>query len=330
MSALGDIVHALPVFAALGATRPDVGGRLAGRSEVRSHSRVRCRTQPAHHRSARFVRRGDGNARAWLRRRDRLAGLAQVGGDGTTVRRQARDWLRTGGTARRGGCVVLQRTGERHAGRARHLEEPVSAALARDRAPREITFPFVVPASAVADGVSREATAGAARGFALINPGAAWPNKRWPPDRFGAIARHVARCAQPRVHCVVGRRRGASRRCGGGRRRRRRHARAATRPSAICWRSVAACAVDGFRRHGPPAHCCRDAHADRRHLRSDVARTERTMGSQRRRRLTRRGCVCHHKRRCQRSGPMCINDITVEEVAVAVSRRLGLAREATP
>lgn len=24
--------------------------------------------------------------------------------------------------------------------------------------------------------------------FALINPGAAWPNKRWPPERFGAIA----------------------------------------------------------------------------------------------------------------------------------------------
>jgi ADP-heptose:LPS heptosyltransferase len=26
-------------------------------------------------------------------------------------------------------------------------------------------------------------------GYALINPGAAWPNKRWPPDRFGAVAR---------------------------------------------------------------------------------------------------------------------------------------------
>lgn len=25
--------------------------------------------------------------------------------------------------------------------------------------------------------------------YALVNPGAAWPNKRWPPDRFGEIAR---------------------------------------------------------------------------------------------------------------------------------------------
>lgn len=29
---------------------------------------------------------------------------------------------------------------------------------------------------------------GRERPFALINPGAAWPNKRWPPERFGEIA----------------------------------------------------------------------------------------------------------------------------------------------
>ena len=27
--------------------------------------------------------------------------------------------------------------------------------------------------------------------FAVINPGAAWPNKRWPPDRLAAVARHL-------------------------------------------------------------------------------------------------------------------------------------------
>jgi lipopolysaccharide heptosyltransferase I len=27
--------------------------------------------------------------------------------------------------------------------------------------------------------------------FALLNPGAAWPNKRWPPERFGRVARHL-------------------------------------------------------------------------------------------------------------------------------------------
>jgi heptosyltransferase-1 len=27
--------------------------------------------------------------------------------------------------------------------------------------------------------------------FVLVNPGAAWPNKRWPPDRFGAVATYL-------------------------------------------------------------------------------------------------------------------------------------------
>ena len=29
------------------------------------------------------------------------------------------------------------------------------------------------------------------RPFALINPGAAWPNKRWPPDRLGSVAKQI-------------------------------------------------------------------------------------------------------------------------------------------
>jgi ADP-heptose:LPS heptosyltransferase len=31
------------------------------------------------------------------------------------------------------------------------------------------------------------------RQYALLNPGAAWPNKRWPADRFGALASAIAR-----------------------------------------------------------------------------------------------------------------------------------------
>jgi len=30
-------------------------------------------------------------------------------------------------------------------------------------------------------------------GYVLINPGAAWPNKQWPPERFGAVAAAIAR-----------------------------------------------------------------------------------------------------------------------------------------
>jgi heptosyltransferase-1 len=48
-------------------------------------------------------------------------------------------------------------------------------------------FPIEVRASLVADAM--EAAAGGA--FVLLNTGAAWPNKRWPPDRFAALARAI-------------------------------------------------------------------------------------------------------------------------------------------
>jgi heptosyltransferase-1 len=48
-----------------------------------------------------------------------------------------------------------------------------------------VEFPLAAPASPAAEQV-RERTGGA---YALLNPGAAWPNKRWPPERFAALAR---------------------------------------------------------------------------------------------------------------------------------------------
>ena len=46
-------------------------------------------------------------------------------------------------------------------------------------------FPLNVPRPPAVEAVERQ-FGGAP--FALINPGAAWPNKRWPADRFGALA----------------------------------------------------------------------------------------------------------------------------------------------
>jgi len=49
-----------------------------------------------------------------------------------------------------------------------------------------IRFPF---AEVHSDALAEIRTAlGDDRPFALINPGAAWPNKRWPPERFGEVA----------------------------------------------------------------------------------------------------------------------------------------------
>ncbi|MFL5556078.1 MAG: glycosyltransferase family 9 protein [Gemmatimonadaceae bacterium] len=49
-----------------------------------------------------------------------------------------------------------------------------------------IRFPLADIRSAALDEI--HAALGGEHPFALINPGAAWPNKRWPPERFGEIA----------------------------------------------------------------------------------------------------------------------------------------------
>jgi len=54
-------------------------------------------------------------------------------------------------------------------------------------------FPFQIPESPVMDEVSRRLKIRAGDRFVLLNPGAAWPNKRWPAERFGHIAAAMAR-----------------------------------------------------------------------------------------------------------------------------------------
>jgi len=55
---------------------------------------------------------------------------------------------------------------------------------------RTARFPIAVPRSAVALSIAERF---GPSGYALVNPGAAWPNKRWPPARFGALAAAIHR-----------------------------------------------------------------------------------------------------------------------------------------
>ncbi|MBI4888186.1 MAG: glycosyltransferase family 9 protein [Acidobacteria bacterium] len=77
------------------------------------------------------------------------------------------------------------------AGGAPHVIDKNLALLgALDVSDRRVRFPLAVtrtPAVAAA-----QAQAGGA-GYALLNPGAAWPNKRWPAARFGAVAASLRR-----------------------------------------------------------------------------------------------------------------------------------------
>jgi lipopolysaccharide heptosyltransferase I len=55
---------------------------------------------------------------------------------------------------------------------------------------RTARFPLAVPRTATAASVVQRF---GPDGYAIINPGAAWPNKRWPPARFGSLAAAIHR-----------------------------------------------------------------------------------------------------------------------------------------
>jgi heptosyltransferase I len=190
-----------------------------------------------------------------------------------------------------------------------------------------MSFPITVPASQVADQVAGRAAARGAGSFVLINGGAAWPNKRWEPARFGAIARHT----------------------------RDRHG----LPSFVLWgpgeesladRVVAA--SDGAAERAPrtslgdllavtsraslmvsgdtgPIHLAAALGTPVVGLYGPTWPERNGPWSQDDEVVSRaEGCECHHKRQCQRAGEgsvegrMCINEIAIADVAAAVDRRL--------
>jgi lipopolysaccharide heptosyltransferase I len=55
---------------------------------------------------------------------------------------------------------------------------------------RRVRFPLEVPRTATVRQVVERFEPD---GYVLINPGAAWPNKQWPPERFGEVASAIAR-----------------------------------------------------------------------------------------------------------------------------------------
>jgi lipopolysaccharide heptosyltransferase I len=76
-------------------------------------------------------------------------------------------------------------------GSATHVIDKNRALVAAIGAtPPAHAFPLVTPDSAVPSAV-QQALGGESQRFALLNPGAAWPNKRWPAEQFGQLASHI-------------------------------------------------------------------------------------------------------------------------------------------
>ena len=334
LGALGDVVHALPLAAALRAAIPrraSTGWSTSGIAPSSISSPGSRRSCPIDTRRL----RGDtgivaGGARACGRRATTwrsTAGPDQVGGARATRRRAPR-----GRASRAATCASRSRAGLRRRppsppGRTsstRRWRWPWRRGVGRCRAGRRASrWRRRRPTSARGSAARSASRAGAP--FAVINPGAAWPNKRWPADRFGAVARHLR--AAPRL--ALGRRLGAGRgRPGGGRRRRRRRRRARRwrrrRRSPTLFALVAAAGLVVSGDTGPLHLAAAVGHADRRSLRADRSGPQRPVVA------GRRHALAPPHVRVPPSAPVpaaawCLDELGVDEVVAAVDRRLRTA-----
>jgi ADP-heptose:LPS heptosyltransferase len=194
-----------------------------------------------------------------------------------------------------------------------------------------VRFPFVLPESAVVHHIAAAAKAKGPGRFVIVNPGAGWPNKRWPPERFGAVAAAVLEeHALPTfvqwghdeaalADAVTASSRGAAERMP-----------ATTLGDLLAVSSRAALMISG---DTGPTHIAAaigtpvvGLYGPTRPERNGPWHPDDVIVS----RATE--CVCHHKRECQRGGYVdsgamhrCINDISVEEVVQAVRLRLSRA-----
>jgi heptosyltransferase-1 len=341
MSALGDIVHALPVLAAIREAHSAVEvDWLADRKYAGVLAHVDGITQVV------VGRPGLSKAVVTMRAREydvaidlqgllksaamaRLSGAERIiGFDERALRERAAAWFYSETVAVTPGAHVIQK----------NLSVMPLLGVA---APCAIRFPFVMPAASVADGVMQAAASRGYRGVALINPGAGWPNKRWPADRLGAVARHVAQHHRlapvvlwgdgeaPLADAVVAHSSGAAVR-----------APQTTLGDLLALSAQASVIVSG---DTGPLHIAAaigtpivGVYGPTWPERNGPWRAEDVVVSR------AAVCECHHKRQCVRDLPeprggdagaprrMCLDDISIQEVCDAVDRRLSRAPQAVP
>jgi len=335
MGALGDIVHALPLLAALRTHRPDVvvdwlvdaryAGVLALVDGLRRRVVVRAASAGVTPEEVRFAGvTGMASAIAHLRAQGYEAALDLQG----LIKSAA--FARLSGARRVIGFVRSQLRepaagwlyGERVTGPAGgHVVEKNLAMLPALGVPSAgLMFPWRPVTSDVAAAVLASEPVVRAGGFALVNPGAAWENKRWPPARFGALAARLGeRLALPSVVTW-----------GPGERARAEEVVAASRGHAVASPPTALPDLLALAR---AARLVVSGDTGPLHLAASVGapivglfgptRPERN-GPWRADDLSvsrAATCECFHKRQCLR-GRACIEDIAVEEVFAACAHRL--------
>ena len=165
--------------------------------------------------------------------------------------------------------------------------------------------------------------------FALVNPGAAWPNKRWPADRFGAIAKSLR--DEHRLTPVV--------LWGPGERALAESVVAASGGAAIVAPEtqlrdlVALSQASSFMISGDtgPLHIACAAGVPTVALFGPTDARRNGPWDPRDVVLSRYDqCACHYKRQCQQPDAWCLREISVDEVREAVRRRLAVGEAGNP
>jgi heptosyltransferase-1 len=179
------------------------------------------------------------------------------------------------------------------------------------------------------DGRSTGSRAGSSsvqqHGFVLLNPAAGWPNKRWPPEWFGELARHIGNAhglpcvvlwgptEETLARLVVEASRGAA-----------LLAPPTSVHDVVALASAAALFVSG---DTGPLHIAAAVGAPVVGIYGPTDPARNGPWNPDDESVSRFGeCECHHKRRCRRE-QACIMDISVDEVVAAVERRLSRERQ---
>lgn len=337
LSALGDIVHALPVLTRLRQSFPAAGidwlveenyaSTLALASGLTRQIIVRAKSEGFAPDAVRFAA-GTGY---WRAARFLRAQTYDVAFDLQGLLKSA-VWTRASGARR---VIGFDRD---------HLREPLAASFYSEtvtpdgsghviRKNLSILQALKIDPGATDLSVEPHATpeiiksiqaAGGSNGYIVINPGAAWPNKCWPPDRFAALAKslrdgtglHSLVTWGPKERELAD---AVSRASGGA----ATPAPPTTITDLAALMRSAALVISG---DTGPLHIGAAVGAPIVGL-FGPTRPERNGPWEPRDEVISRAetCVCHHKRHCLRGAP-CINEITVAEVLAAAERRLRSGR----
>jgi lipopolysaccharide heptosyltransferase I len=181
-----------------------------------------------------------------------------------------------------------------------------------------------LPLAPVESAVARAVSSAADAPFALINPGAAWPNKRWPAERFGEVAAFLrdVRGLRSMVVWGPGEQSLAADVVGAS------HGAATEAPSTsvadlIALSRAASLVVSG---DTGPLHLAAAAGAPVVGLFGPTDPRRNGPWSGRDVVVSRfASCSCHYQRRCH-AGRWCLEDVGVAEVSAAIQQRLGHGR----